>query len=95
MWGNVGYHGDEDRKKTPHFTVEIHTYFGLLQLLYYENKYPHSSVLHRLSLHTNINRKHIIISQSVWRSAGENFFLLSNATTCPYGLRGLPSWAWQ
>jgi hypothetical protein len=22
-------------------------------------------------------------------------FFLSNATTCPYGLRGLPSWAWQ
>jgi hypothetical protein len=24
-----------------------------------------------------------------------NLFYLSNATTCPYGLRGLPSWAWQ
>jgi hypothetical protein len=24
-----------------------------------------------------------------------NVFFLSNATTCPCGLRGLPSWAWQ
>jgi hypothetical protein len=23
------------------------------------------------------------------------FFFISNSTTCPYGLRGLPSWAWQ
>jgi len=23
------------------------------------------------------------------------FFFLSNATTCPCGLRGPPSWAWQ
>ena len=22
-------------------------------------------------------------------------FFLSNATTCPFGLRGSPSWAWQ
>ena len=25
----------------------------------------------------------------------DNFFFVSNATTCPCGLRGPPSWAWQ
>jgi len=33
------------------------------------------------------------LSASLWFHG--QYFFLSNATTCPCGLRGSPSWAWQ
>jgi hypothetical protein len=40
----------------------------------------------------NAKQKFLKTNATIWYN--QKFFL-SNATTCPYGLRGLPSWAWQ
>jgi len=56
MWGVTLVTMVTKKEKDTDFTLEILTYFGLLQLLHYENKYLYSSVfLHRVSFHTTTN----------------------------------------
>jgi hypothetical protein len=44
----------------------------------------------RVSLST-----HLLSDMKEIRYKKSSDFFLSNATKCPYGLRGVPSWAWQ